>query len=278
MLMTVLFLFQGGGFYLLGVQALAVVSLTGWTLVTSYVILKLIDVTIGLRIPLHEELLGADIVEHGIGDGVYDRATGRLIKRNEEGDEEDVPVNRLTSSRRRRLSLGKRQSRKRRQFSTDEEDVEDGDFSDVRREDGRSGSPLPPYSPNKTRHSVSCCDCFFSHLGRRGRLSLPPKDISTNATKRSRHSEQCSDDISAIHSPSTMKELKRTEYLQIKYGISKVSTNGRVSNGYANVGYGFSRDVSTDFQMQTELPSNGSEQVTRPNGSNSTPDFEMTYI
>ncbi|ESO88327.1 hypothetical protein LOTGIDRAFT_126447, partial [Lottia gigantea] len=59
-------LLNGGGFYQLGVQTLAVVTLTVWTLFTSFFFLKIIDLVMGLRVPLEEEILGADIVEHGI--------------------------------------------------------------------------------------------------------------------------------------------------------------------------------------------------------------------
>ena len=75
----------GGGFHLLGIQALAAVSIIGWTAPTSFVLLKIIDVTLGLRVPLHEEILGADLVEHSIN-GTYDKTShewrdreGRLI-------------------------------------------------------------------------------------------------------------------------------------------------------------------------------------------------------
>ena len=70
---------QGGGFYLLGVQLLGVVSISAWTAVTAFILLKAIDLTVGLRIPLEEELLGADIVEHGVGDVTYDKVTKQLI-------------------------------------------------------------------------------------------------------------------------------------------------------------------------------------------------------
>ncbi|XP_022109527.1 putative ammonium transporter 3 [Acanthaster planci] len=68
-------LIAGGGWELLGVQALACVSIVAWTAVTSYICLKLLDMTMGLRVPLHEELLGADIVEHSLN-GSYDKKTG----------------------------------------------------------------------------------------------------------------------------------------------------------------------------------------------------------
>lgn len=70
---------QGGGFYLLGVQVLGIVCIGSWAAASAFVILKVIDLTVGLRIPLEEELLGADIVEHGVGDVAYDKATKRLI-------------------------------------------------------------------------------------------------------------------------------------------------------------------------------------------------------
>ncbi|KAJ8029858.1 Ammonium transporter 2 [Holothuria leucospilota] len=68
-------LFRGGGFKLLGIQLLAVLVITFWTAVASYVVLKVLDLTIGLRVPLHEEILGADIVEHSIN-GSYDKTSG----------------------------------------------------------------------------------------------------------------------------------------------------------------------------------------------------------
>ncbi|OWF45994.1 ammonium transporter 2-like [Mizuhopecten yessoensis] len=59
-------LFWGGGWYLLGVQLLAIVVIMLWTVVTSSIILKGIDLTIGLRMTLEEELYGADYFEHNV--------------------------------------------------------------------------------------------------------------------------------------------------------------------------------------------------------------------
>ena len=47
------------------------VSLVTWSALVSFLLLKLIDLTIGLRVTLHHELLGADIVEHGVGEVEY---------------------------------------------------------------------------------------------------------------------------------------------------------------------------------------------------------------
>ncbi|WAR01949.1 AMT3-like protein, partial [Mya arenaria] len=59
-------LFYGGGLYQLGIQSFAVVAIIIWTVVVSFICLKLIDVTLGLRVSLEEEIIGADIIEHGI--------------------------------------------------------------------------------------------------------------------------------------------------------------------------------------------------------------------
>ncbi|XP_046350573.1 putative ammonium transporter 3 [Haliotis rufescens] len=60
-------LVRGGGFYLLGVQLLALLTLVAWSAFISFVFLKIIDLTVGLRLSLEDELLGADFVEHNIG-------------------------------------------------------------------------------------------------------------------------------------------------------------------------------------------------------------------
>ncbi|XP_077988594.1 putative ammonium transporter 2 [Glandiceps talaboti] len=75
--------FYGGEFYMLGVQTLAVVVVILWTLVTSFIILKLLDITVGLRINIQEEMLGSDIVEHALN-ATYDKKSGEL--RNLEGE------------------------------------------------------------------------------------------------------------------------------------------------------------------------------------------------
>ncbi len=72
-------LFQGGGFYLLGVQFAGVVALTVWTAVMSYILLKCVDLTIGLRVPLEQEILGADLVEHSVGDIRYDKKNNKVL-------------------------------------------------------------------------------------------------------------------------------------------------------------------------------------------------------
>lgn len=58
--------FKGGHVRILGVQLLACVSITAWTLVTVFIQLYVIDKCVGLRMPLKEEIIGADACEHGI--------------------------------------------------------------------------------------------------------------------------------------------------------------------------------------------------------------------
>lgn len=53
----------------------------------SYVFLKLINITIGLRVSLEEELIGADIVEHAVGGMRYNRKT-RMVESDSTNDEE----------------------------------------------------------------------------------------------------------------------------------------------------------------------------------------------
>ncbi|XP_046350570.2 putative ammonium transporter 2 [Haliotis rufescens] len=91
----------GGGFHQLGIQTLAVVVLIGWSFVTSFIFLKIIDMVIGLRVPLCEEILGADMIEHGIGEATYDKKTKKVVY----DDEEDFLVGRASGQRTH--SLGK---------------------------------------------------------------------------------------------------------------------------------------------------------------------------
>ncbi|KAK3915597.1 Putative ammonium transporter 3 [Frankliniella fusca] len=64
-------LLHGGGLYLLGVQALSVVCLSSWSFCSTMLTLWLIDKVVPIRLEPHEELIGADLVEHRVKhDGV----------------------------------------------------------------------------------------------------------------------------------------------------------------------------------------------------------------
>ncbi len=57
-------LFFGGGIRQLGIQALGVISVFGWTIATSLALFGTLKATIGLRVSREEELRGLDIGEH----------------------------------------------------------------------------------------------------------------------------------------------------------------------------------------------------------------------
>ncbi|XP_066969358.1 putative ammonium transporter 3 [Macrobrachium rosenbergii] len=60
-------LFRGGGFYLLGIQTLACACISVWSMFSTYIILKAIDMfCVSIRMSEWEELVGADFAEHAI--------------------------------------------------------------------------------------------------------------------------------------------------------------------------------------------------------------------
>jgi Amt family ammonium transporter len=63
---TITGLFYGGGFELLGLQALGVVTVAVWTAVTITITFLAIKAIIGLRASREEETIGLDITEHGL--------------------------------------------------------------------------------------------------------------------------------------------------------------------------------------------------------------------
>lgn len=56
----------GGGFRQLGIQVLGAVSVAAYVLVVMFIVFKVIDKTVGLRVPEQIELDGLDIHEHGL--------------------------------------------------------------------------------------------------------------------------------------------------------------------------------------------------------------------
>ena len=59
-------LFYGGGIHYFLVQLLGMVSVIAWVVVTMLIIYKVIDKTVGLRVPAEVEIDGLDIHEHGL--------------------------------------------------------------------------------------------------------------------------------------------------------------------------------------------------------------------
>jgi ammonium transporter, Amt family len=58
-------LIHGGGFSLLGVQAIGVCIAAAWAFSTSFLVFFIMHKTIGLRVTEDEEIIGLDLLEHG---------------------------------------------------------------------------------------------------------------------------------------------------------------------------------------------------------------------
>lgn len=59
-------LFYGGGLHQLGIQALGILAIAAWTVVTMYLVFKIIQKLNGLRASAEEEIQGLDLHEHGL--------------------------------------------------------------------------------------------------------------------------------------------------------------------------------------------------------------------
>ncbi|MGN0353184.1 MAG: ammonium transporter [Roseburia sp.] len=63
---SVVGLFYGGGFKLLGIQLIGVIAVCAWAAVTITITFFAIKATIGLRVSEEEEIVGLDATEHGL--------------------------------------------------------------------------------------------------------------------------------------------------------------------------------------------------------------------
>ena len=59
-------LFYGGGLSQLGIQLLGLITVDAYVLIVMFLVFKVIDKTIGLRVPAEVEIDGLDIHEHGL--------------------------------------------------------------------------------------------------------------------------------------------------------------------------------------------------------------------
>jgi Amt family ammonium transporter len=59
-------LFYGGGFGALGIQSLGIVACLGFTAISMWLLFKVIDAVVGIRVSKETELKGLDIEEHGM--------------------------------------------------------------------------------------------------------------------------------------------------------------------------------------------------------------------
>ncbi len=86
-------LLYGGGFAMLGVQALGVLAVMAWVGVTMFIVFSLIKKTVGLRVTRQEEIAGLDMEEHGLASSYADfmpTVVGVDFHHAQEGDA--VPV------------------------------------------------------------------------------------------------------------------------------------------------------------------------------------------
>ena len=71
----------GGGAHLLGVQTLGVVTVMAWVVVTTTILFKAIDATLGLRVTEEEEVVGLDKLEHGLTSAYADFAKASTVRK-----------------------------------------------------------------------------------------------------------------------------------------------------------------------------------------------------
>ncbi len=68
-------LFTGGDAHLLGIQALGMICVIAWVVVTMTIVFQVIQHTIGLRVTEEEEVLGLDSTEHNLANAYSDFAS-----------------------------------------------------------------------------------------------------------------------------------------------------------------------------------------------------------
>lgn len=85
-------LFYGGGFKLLGLQALGVLTVAVWTAITITIAFLIIKKTIGLRVTAKEEIVGLDKLEHGLSSGYAGFLTQYTPDEVEEAKEAGVSI------------------------------------------------------------------------------------------------------------------------------------------------------------------------------------------
>ena len=85
---TLVGLFYGGGFGLLGIQLVGVLAVAAWTVVTITIVFAVIKATVGLRVSEEEEIEGLDSTEHGLtsayaGFSLMDVSGSMIMEANE---------------------------------------------------------------------------------------------------------------------------------------------------------------------------------------------------
>ena len=90
-------LFYGGGLSQLGIQLLGLITVDAYVLIVMFLIFKIIDKTIGLRVPAEVEIDGLDIHEHGLasayaGFSISDANAAAMLPNENTDLGEDDPV------------------------------------------------------------------------------------------------------------------------------------------------------------------------------------------
>jgi len=85
-------LFYGGGFAMVGVQCLGVVSVIAWVAITMTIVFTIIKNTMGLRVTPAEEIAGMDITEHNITSSYADFMISPAVLESSTGSAAPVPV------------------------------------------------------------------------------------------------------------------------------------------------------------------------------------------
>ncbi|GBU26907.1 ammonium transporter [Treponema sp. R8-4-B8] len=85
-------LFYGGGWAMVGIQCLGVVSVAAWVGITMCIIFTIIKKTIGLRVAPAEEIAGMDITEHNIESSYADFMIATAVATDSASSAEAVPA------------------------------------------------------------------------------------------------------------------------------------------------------------------------------------------
>ncbi|MGN0342899.1 MAG: ammonium transporter [Roseburia sp.] len=91
-------LFYGGGFKLLGLQALGVVSVAAWAAVTITITFFIIKAIFGLRVTEEEETVGLDAMEHGLTSAYAGFAIMDTVNTMEVNENTDLGVSDYTEA------------------------------------------------------------------------------------------------------------------------------------------------------------------------------------
>ena len=83
-------LFYGGGFKLLGIQALGICCIVAYVVVAMTIVFQIIKHTIGLRVSAEDEIIGMDVAEHGLSSAYADFMSTTPAYNGEVSEEVDL--------------------------------------------------------------------------------------------------------------------------------------------------------------------------------------------